>query len=82
MTQGKPVLQYEFVIWVQTGTIGTLSWEAIVTEGLETGPRFSFKTGHCNLKKSALFFILFGNTLLLCYCYIFVMKIKNGMSLS
>ena len=22
--------------------------------GLETGPRFSFETGHCNLKKSAL----------------------------
>ena len=26
--------------------------------GLETGPRFSFKMGHCNLKKSALFFYL------------------------
>ena len=22
--------------------------------GLESGPRFSFETGHCNLKKSAL----------------------------
>ena len=50
--------------------------------GLETVPRFSFKKGHCNLKKSALFLISFGNTLLLCYCYIFVIKIENGMSLS
>ena len=57
-------------------------WEATVTGGLETGPRFSFKTGHYNLKKSALFFISFGNTSLLCYCYIFVMKIRNGMSLT
>ena len=43
-----------------------LCWEATVTGGLETGPRFSFKTGHCNLKKSALFFISFRNTFLVC----------------
>jgi len=64
------------------GEILRPSWEATVTGGLETGPRFSFKTGHCNLQKSALFFISFGNTLLLCYCHIFVMKIKIGMRLS
>ena len=59
-----------------------LCWEATVMGGLEMGPSFSFKTWHCNLKKRALFFISFGNSFLLCYCYIFVMKIKNGMSLS
>ena len=49
--------------------------------GLETGPRFSLKTGYCNLKKSALFFISFANALLLCHCYIFLMKMENGMCL-
>ena len=38
------------------------SWEATVTGGLETRPRFSFQTGHYNQKKSTLFFISFGNT--------------------
>ena len=38
--------------------LGTV-WEATVTGDLETAPRFSFKTGHCDLEKSDLFFILF-----------------------
>ena len=31
-----------------------LSWDATVTGGLQTG---GFQTGHCNIEKSAIYFI-------------------------
>ena len=79
---GHKIVVSSFWRSINTATNKILCWEATETGGLEMGPRFSFKMGHCNLKKSALFFISFENTLLLCYCYIFVIKIENGMSLS
>ena len=82
MHQAKGIRSVKSLFFYLSSEFRSLCWEATVTGGFETGPRFSFKNGHCNLKKSALFFISFGNTLLLCYCYIFVMKIKNGISLS